>query len=176
LINGSSKLKLTDVAPLEKWIVLEKEIVAKTGLDASVFDLDGIRITEFKNWANRLCPVIKASDRGQSFICAVAHMNIASLAKQSKTTMIEECDAGLMKLVVPIFVNNLFLGAVGACGLCLDQGEVDGFMIHKTIGLDETEIERLSDDIGTISSKRAAELGQFIEERVAKIIADYNNI
>ena len=166
-------MELTDILPLEKWVELEKEIVEQTGLDASVFNTDGIRITEYKNWANRLCPVVKASDRGQSFICAVAHMNIASLAKQRKAVAIEECDAGLVKLVVPIFVDDIFLGSVGACGLRLDDGEVDAFMIHKTIGMDESEIEDLAEDIGSIPSAQANKLGQFIKAKLGQIISDY---
>ena len=49
-------MKLTDLAPMERWIELEQEINARTGLDANVFNPKGYRISEIKNWANRLCP------------------------------------------------------------------------------------------------------------------------
>ena len=81
----------------------------------NVFDTKGYRISELKNWANRLCPEIKATDKGQSFICAPAHMNIATLAMRSRQTVVEECDAGMLKLVVPIFANDEYIGAFGAC-------------------------------------------------------------
>ena len=66
-------MKLTDLAALDKWIALEKDIHQKSGLDVNVFDTKGYRISDFKHWANRLCPEIKATDKGQSFICAPAH-------------------------------------------------------------------------------------------------------
>lgn len=168
-------MELTDLLPLEQWKALEKEITVRSGLDANVFNTDGVRITDYKNWANRLCPAIKATDKGQSYICAVAHMNLSSQAKQTQKSVIEECDAGLVKIIVPIFVKNLFLGTVGACGFLLDNGEVDPFLINMTIGMDEKEIERLSEDIGTISSENAQSLILHIEENITKIIRNFEN-
>ncbi len=145
-------MKLTDILPVEKWLELEKDIHERSGLASNVFNVEGIRVTDYKVWVNRLCPVVKAHDSGQSFICAVAHMNIADMAKNSKETVIEECDAGFLKLVVPIFVKGEFLGAVGACGLLLDDGDVDSFMVNRTIEIGEEKIEELLDDIKRISS------------------------
>jgi ligand-binding sensor protein len=166
-------MELTDLLTLEQWKAFEKEITGRSGLDANVFNTDGVRITDHKNWANRLCPAIKATDKGQSYICAVAHMNLASQAKHTQKSIIEECDAGLVKIIVPIFVNDMFLGAVGACGCLLDDGEVDPFLINMTIGMDEEEIEKLSDDISTISSEKAQSLILYIEDQISKIIREF---
>ncbi len=166
-------MELTDILPAEKWLELEKEIHERSGLASNVFNVQGIRITDYKVWVNRLCPVVKANDNGQSFICAVAHMNIADMAKNSKETVIEECDAGLLKLVVPIFVKGEFLGAVGACGLLLDDGDVDSFMVNRTIEIGEENIEGLSDDIKRVSTEDVEALGEYITERLKKITDDF---
>ena len=57
-------MNLIDILPIENWIELEKEINKRSGLNASVFNADGIRIADFKKWANRLCPVVKANESG----------------------------------------------------------------------------------------------------------------
>ena len=165
-------MKLTDLAPVEKWIELEKDIHQKSGLDVNVFDTKGYRISEFKNWANRLCPEIKATDKGQSFICAPAHMNIAVLAMRSKKPVIEECDAGMLKLVVPIFLNDEYIGAVGACGFLLDDGEVDSFLVYKMTDINEDKVERLAQDVKTITIEKVEMLAQYITEQLAKITAN----
>jgi len=165
-------MKLTDLAPLEKWIVLEKDIHKKSGLDVNVFDTKGYRISEFKNWANRLCPEIKATDKGQSFICAPAHMNIATSAMRSKQPVIEECDAGMLKLVVPIIVNDEYVGAVGACGFLLDDGEVDSFLVNKMTDINEDKVERLAEGIDSITTEKAEILAQYIEDQIAAIVAN----
>ncbi|MFZ0485223.1 MAG: PocR ligand-binding domain-containing protein [Desulfobacterales bacterium] len=167
-------MELTDLLPLEKWKEFEKEINRRSGLDANIFNIDGIRITDYKNWVNRLCPAIKATDKGQSYICAVAHMNLAIQAKQTQKSLVEECDAGLVKIIVPIFVKDEFLGAVGACGLLLDDGEVDPFLVNMTTGIDEEDIERLSADIETISTEKARIVVSYIEEEIGKIISKFD--
>jgi len=159
-------MQLTELQPIEKWIELEKEIHARTGLDASVFDPDGIRITGNKNWANKLCPVIKANPRGQTFICSAAHQNIAVQAEKTKKPVIEECDAGMLKIVMPVFLKDQFIGAVGGCGLLLgDEGEIETFLLGKTIDMDESDLEALANGVGAISTAEA--------ERICDFIADY---
>ncbi len=165
-------MKLTDIAQLETWIALEKDIHKKSGLDVNVFDTKGYRISEFKNWANRLCPEIKATDKGQSFICAPAHMNIATLAMRSKQPVIEECDAGMLKLVVPIILNDEYIGAVGACGFLLDDGEVDSFLVNKMTDINEDRVERLSEGIDSITTEKAEILAQYIVSQIAGIVTN----
>jgi len=167
-------MELTDLLPLEKWKEFEKEITRRSGLDANIFNIDGIRITDYKNWANRLCPAIKATDKGQSYICAVAHMNLSAQAKQTQKSLVEECDAGLVKIIVPIFVKDAFLGAVGACGSLLDDGEVDSFLVNMTTGINEDDIERLSADIETMSTEKAGTVISYIEEEIGKIISKFD--
>lgn len=165
-------MKLTNLQPLEKWIELEKEIYNRSGLDASVFNTDGIRITGFKKWANQLCPVIKANPKGQTFICSTAHQNVAAMAAKTKKPVIEECDAGMLKLVVPIVWDDQFIGAVGGCGLLLEEeGEIETFLLGKTLDMDEDELEKLAGGIGPLSREQAEAICEYIMEQVQQIIA-----
>ena len=164
-------MELTDLLPLEKWAELENEIHTRSGLESNVFNTEGIRITDNKVWVNRLCPAIKATDKGQAFICAVAHMNLANQAMQTRQPVVEECDAGLVKIVVPIFIDGQFLGAVGACGLLLNDGEVDAFLINKVTGIEEETAEKLAESIGAISSEAAQDLARFVSERIDQIVS-----
>ena len=165
-------MELTDLLPLEKWAELENEIHARSGLESNVFNTDGIRITDNKVWVNRLCPAIKATDKGQAFICAVAHMNLANQARDEKQAVIEECDAGLMKIVVPIIIDGEFIGAIGACGLLPAEGEVDSFLINKITEIDEDAVEELSENLAVIEKNAAEEVAQFIWEKIQTIVAE----
>jgi ligand-binding sensor protein len=168
-------MELTDLAPLATWRELEQEINKRSGMNASVFNADGIRITNFVKWSNNLCPVIKGNEKGQNYICAVAHQYIAAQAAKSHAPVIETCDAGMMKLVVPIFVNGDFLGVAGGCG-CLEKTErIDTFMIAKTTGLDEEKLVKLSEDIPLMSRDEAANHVGFIENEIDRILSAYEN-
>jgi ligand-binding sensor protein len=163
-------MQLTDIAPVKSWVELEMEINRRSGLDANVFNTKGYRISDLKNWANKLCPEIKATDKGQSFICAPAHMNLAVQAMKTKKAVIEECDAGLVKIVVPIFVDGDFVGAVGACGFLLDDGEVDSFLVNKMTDIEEDKIEGLAKGIPSITTEKAESITTFISEQIEKIV------
>jgi ligand-binding sensor protein len=166
-------MELTDLLSLDDWTKIEKEINLRSQLDASVFDINGFRITGFKKWANRLCPVVKASNKGQSFICAVAHMNIAGVAKNHRQPVIEECDAGLVKVCVPIFVRGNYIGAVCGCGMLMDEGEVDTFLINKVTGIDEENLKELSSDVLHISSEKINTIVDFMSETITGIIKNF---
>jgi ligand-binding sensor protein len=163
-------MKLTDIAPLERWMELENDINARSGMDANVFDTKGYRISPQKHWANELCPAIKDTDKGQSFICAPAHMNIAAQAMHSGETVIEECDAGMIKLVVPIFSGGEFVGAVGACGLRFEDSEIDAFLVNKMTDIAEERVESLAESVPSIARAKAEELGRYIRERIDEIL------
>jgi ligand-binding sensor protein len=162
-------MKLTDILPLEKWVELEKEIHRRSGLNSNVFDVNGIRISDFQKWPNNLCPAIKATDKGQSFICAVAHMNIAAQAKQTGEAVIEECDAGLFKVVYPIILKGEFIGAVGGCGLLLDDGEPDTFFINKVTDIKEEKLDELSAGIERRSRAEMEKLASFMKDEIDNI-------
>lgn len=166
-------MELVDLCPLETWAELETTIYERSGLNPAVYNIEGVRINGNLRFPNKLCPEIKAIAKGQTFICATAHMNLANMAKRSGEPVIEECDAGMLKLVVPIIVEGTYIGSVGGCGKLLDDGEVDTFLINKMTDIEEERIEQLSENIPAISSAQAEALADFIKTKVDRIIADY---
>ncbi len=164
-------MKLTDIQPLEKWAALEAAIRERSGLRARVYDVEGVGITDKSAHANELCPAIRSTAKGLTFICAVAHQNLAAMARNSREPVVEECDAGLIKVVVPIFVEDEFLGAAGGCGLLTEDGEVDDFMINKTTELPEARIAELAAEVGTISTGELEDLTAFISAEVQRLVA-----
>jgi ligand-binding sensor protein len=169
----SKDMQLTDICPLSTWETLENEIFTRFKFQGSVFNTDGIRITDVKNWSNQLCPAIKSTEKGQSYICSVAHMNMTAMVKNSETPAVEECDAGFTKVVVPIFANDEFLGVAGGCGLILEENEVDTFAVTKIADIPENEVTPLAKDLPTISQKTLDEAVAFIQDQVDELVTAY---
>jgi len=168
-------MELTDVAPLETWGELEQEINKRSGLNASVFNADGIRITNFVKWANHLCPAIKGNAKGQSYICSVAHQNLAAQSAKTHEPVIETCDAGMMKLVVPIFVNDEFLGVAGGCGCLEKTEEIDTFLINKTTGINEEDLVNLAEDIPLMTRDEAEASAAYIKNEIERLLKTNGN-
>ncbi|MEH0019781.1 MAG: PocR ligand-binding domain-containing protein [Desulfobacter sp.] len=167
-------MELTDICPLSRWEALENDIYDKFNFQGSVFNPHGIRITQVKNWSNTLCPAIKATEKGQSYICSVAHMNMTAIAKNTRAAVVEECDAGFSKIVVPIFYRDAFLGVAGGCGLIAEDGEADAFAVAKIAGLDESRVAELSRDLPLASREQIAAAETFVRDQVSQIISNHD--
>jgi len=167
---NTEKVKLSDLLPIEKWAELEEEVYRRFGLDASVYRLTGVSLTEYKQWVNPLCPVIKGNKKGLSFICAVVNQYMAQEVSQTRKPMITECDAGLSRIAIPIFVGDAFIGTFGACGKLLDENEVESFLISKTTGIDSEKIESLSSDVGRMTTEEAENAARWMETRIQEIV------
>ena len=166
-------MDLTDILPLEKWVEIEKELNRQSGFNAAVYDAQGMRITDFKKWSNRLCPAIRETQKGLQSICSVAHQNVAARVVKTRETVIDECDAGLMKFAVPIIVDDELIGVAGGCGKLRGEGKVDAYLVHRTADLDEKFVEGLASDIETIDEDRLTSVINCVEEEVAEIIEEY---
>ena len=162
-------MEMTDLLSKEEWKDLEEEFHRKTGLDTNVYDSHGFTFTGQKQWANKICPVIKARPESLQAVCSVAHQNLAHQARTLGKTVIEECDIGLLKICVPVIVNGQFLGAVGGCGHLLEGSEVDTFLVHKLTGRDESEVEELAFDLKTVSDSQARSVASEMEKRVREL-------
>jgi ligand-binding sensor protein len=165
-------MELTDLLSGEAWARFEKELYDRFHLSCTVYDTSGFSITGKQNWCNKLCPAIEANKESLAAICAPANQNFMAIAKQTKKAVIEECDAGLLKITVPIFAGDEFLGTAGGCGVLLEGGEVEDFIIQKTAGLDEEEIESLCRDMETMTEEEAGKVAAAILERIAEIVTE----
>ena len=100
-------------------------------------------------------------------------MNIANMAQATGKPAIEECDAGMLKLAVPIFVNEAFIGTVSGCGLLLDDGEIDTYLVSKVTEMEEAPLKELAVGIPAMSMEKARSISRYIQERVDQIVAAF---
>jgi ligand-binding sensor protein len=87
-------------------------------------------------------------------------------AKRLLRPIVDYCDAGLSRMVVPIVRDGRLIGQLTACGGAPEAEEMDLFLIAKQAGITEAEAEALAaytpvvseDEVRTIASKTFAEL------------------
>ncbi|HSO60250.1 MAG TPA: PocR ligand-binding domain-containing protein [Desulfobacterales bacterium] len=164
-------MELTEILPVEGWMQFEKELFDRFNINATVYSTSGISVTGKPIWCNPLCPVIKANQESLELICKVGNQNFMAQAKKSKEFIIGECDAGLIKIAVPILVNGEFLGTAGGCGRLPAGGEAETFIIEKTTGLNEEAIAELCRGLEPISEGEARQAAEFIKARLAQHVA-----
>ena len=128
-------MELTEILSKEEWAVFEKELFDRFQINCTVYTSDGVGVTGKPNWCNRLFPEIKSNKDSLAAICAPRNQNFMGQAKQTRQPVIDECDAGMMKIAVPIFSIDKFLGTACVCWLLPAGGKVESFMIEKNCRL-----------------------------------------
>lgn len=160
---------MTDLLTKDQWLDLEMTLHTDWNVNACAYNADGMTFTGFKNFVNPLCAEIKSHPEGIQAICSVAHQHMAKLAKASGKTVIEQCDAGLLKICTPVFHDGEFVGIVGGCGRVPEDAEVDTFTIHKAIGVPLDTVEELAKEVPVITMQKARDMAVFLEDFVSKI-------
>jgi ligand-binding sensor protein len=155
---------------LAEWRRFEEALHRETGLNACAFDPEGVRITDFVGWANPLCPIIKGDPSAARAICAVAHQEIAREARRTRQPVVAECDAGMVKICVPIFVGEEFVGIAGGCGWLRASGEVETFHVTCVTGLSEERVRELAAEIPRFPSGGARAAADVIRRQVAEVL------
>ena len=161
-------MELTDIATLEEWKEFEKDLHDRFQMNCTVYNKSGVGVTGKPTWCNSLCPQIKGNQDSLSAICAPGNQNFMAQARQTKKPVIGECDAGLMKIAVPVFNNGEFQGTAGGCGRLPEGGEVETFIIENTLGLEKKEIVDLCSGLETMTKEQAEEMAGYIEQWIAR--------
>ena len=161
-------MKLTDLAPEEKWRELQDELRDKFGLNADIEDGEGKRLFG-TSWGNDLCRAVRDDQKGFSSICVTAGQMFTHLLKQGEPFS-EECDAGMMRVAVPVKRDGEVIGSVGGCGLMPTDGEIDPFTIGIMSDISEETVEKLSPDVHVADEDRVREIQAYIQKRVDEII------
>lgn len=163
-------MKLTDIAPLETWREMVKEIYEKFGVNCGVLDIDNVVVQPPVGWANKACPLIKGNENSR-VICASAQQELSGKAKNIKKTVVGKCDVGFTKFVTPIFYNDEFLGTTGGCGVLLKSDKLENFYISKILNISEKEAKELIKDVKIISNDDLEKNVGFLEETLLKIMS-----
>lgn len=152
-----------------QWLAVGRELHDRFGLNPSINDAQGHPLATNDHWANALCPAIRGSNQGFSPVCISAGEHFAKLLRTSGKPVVEECGAGMLRIAVPVFVNQEFVGSLGGCGKVCDGGDVDEFMIRKVTGLELEQIRTRAASVASITWGETDEIVEFLEEKVRSL-------
>ena len=138
-------MELTDIMPLESWQSIADQIHEKFGFNGTVYKKDNFILAKSDGWANKVCPAIKAGD--SVVVCSSAQQRLSKIAQERKDCVVDECDAGFIKFLMPLYVSNEFAGLIGGCGCLAEKTELDAFHLSKLL-----KQQDISDIIGTAKS------------------------
>lgn len=167
-------MKLTEIAPRENWVVFERAFNERSGLNCCSIDKEGMRVTAYKAWANRLCPLIRGSAKSARIICEDQVAAVLERAKKGEGPEVIPCKAGLVRVFVPVCVGKKLIGVFGGCGQLPKNGKVDAIVVSSATGFGKKKIAALRQGIGHISPGEIAALVHHLEGEVQEFIFQMN--
>lgn len=161
-------MELTDIMPIEKWKQLVEDINTRFGFNGTAYYINNTILVKSDGWANKLCPAMKAGE--SRIVCATAQQRLSQKAQEEKVAVIEECDAGLTKFVIPVFADNEFVGMIGGCGCLSGDTEVDSFHMSKLLKKEEEEIKDLLNTVQHSSQERLKETIKYVQGQIEEAL------
>jgi ligand-binding sensor protein len=159
------KLSVYDLHSREIWQELLDEMQSSLGLPASLVGPDNI-ILQSSGERNELCQEIRGREKALPVICGQSQQFMAKLAQSQKNFVLELCEAGMAKLVVPVFRDQEYLGTVTACGCLLPGTEIERYLIEKTADIDENTIAETAAKVPIVRKEKIQNLAEDLYRRL----------
>lgn len=160
-------LVLKDTTDID-WQHFEALLHELFNVNAVALAADGTRMTTGDiRWANRLCALIKANAYSAEKICDRLLSILIHAVKAKKALAVDECAAGMNKIVVPIIRNDAISGFVNICGRPFSNADriYTGY-IQETTGADAEDVRELLPTLSPISPRTFKEMKNFITSYV----------
>jgi ligand-binding sensor protein len=108
-------MKLQDIFSVEEWDTVLGSFRTVVGIAPITFDATGSPVTS-PCFTCEACRMIKSTPEGAKR-CKAGHIKMVAEAKESRKAMVKFCHAKFLKVTIPIFYGDEFLGITGGCNI-----------------------------------------------------------
>jgi len=136
----------------EEWETILRGIAKKTRMTVTLTDENGGHILHTQGTRCPLCSRIREKKEALTFICSQCNTAMLEEAKQLLEPVIDFCDAGLTRMVVPIVRRGELIGQITACGGAAQGEEIDLYLVARQVGISEEEAETLAASTPAVST------------------------
>lgn len=162
---------LSGIMPDEKWMGILKELSRELGMAASLVDANGNILMHVGDYTD-VCIRVRRRPESISFVCGQTSQALMKQAEKTRRPVVEPCQIGLCKLVIPLFKRGEFLGAIAACSRALSGEELDPFMVARELGISEEEASEILSSIPTIEEELVVQSGERWYRRVLEWLSE----
>ena len=164
-------MTMLDLMPVQDWLALERELFDQFHINAQAVDASGKPVTPTRLWCNRLCQAVRENPEGALAICAPSGQEFTRRIREERRPILDECELGLAKVLVPVIVNGELVGGLGGCGPLPQGQEPETFLAQASLGLTEDQTAALARTVPVVPRERLETMRDAIAARVAAIVA-----
>lgn len=154
-----------DLVPQERWAELLGELSQELGMVATLVDSQGKILVHVGDYTD-VCIRVRNRPESLTFICGQTSQALMKQAEKTGQPVVELCQIGLCKMIIPLFREKALLGAVAACSRALAGEDLDPFMVAQELGISEKEAEELLSSAPQIHEEKLWEAARKWIERI----------
>ncbi len=139
-----------ELKPEAEWHAILDRLFAETTMAACLSNGKG-EVLFCRGERFPLCAAIKGTPTAATYICGQTNTAMLAVVKRTLRPAIDLCEAGLLRMVIPIVRDGALVGQVFACGLAAEGEELDPFMVAKQLGVGEERVTELASATRAIS-------------------------
>jgi len=135
------QMRLLDLYSVEEWDRLLGSFKTVMGIAPITIDGAGNPVTS-ACFTCEACRMIKSTPEGAKR-CKEGHQQMVAEAKASRKALVKACHAKFLKVTIPIFNGDEFLGITGGCNVLPENEKVDDEFFHRLaaeIGVDGEQL------------------------------------
>ena len=152
-------MNMYDIRSKEEWQKMLDSVHKEIGMLSAITDKENA-VLQVSGQRNPLCSKIRSFKESLAFICSQAQQSMAQKTKEKKRPVIDACDAGMSKFVIPVFYQSDFVGTLTACGACIAGTELETFVIENATKTNRQDIEKLIQQVPQCDGEKMAEVVQ----------------
>ncbi len=142
-------MSVYDLKTEEAWQEILDTAARRFDMPAALMDENNV-ILQQSGTRNALCRAIREGRESKPLICGQSQQYMAEVAWKTEKPVIDSCEAGLAKVVLPLFHEGRRAGTLTACGLCGRGEEVEDFLVQKSTGLDDEALSELKSGVRSV--------------------------
>jgi len=146
-------MSVYDIKSKEEWQKILDDVCEESGMPAALVDKKSV-VLQVSGERNPLCSEIRSNNESLAFICGQTQQFMVKKAKSTQKPVIDACEAGMIKFLIPLFLDTDFIGSITVCGSCAPGEEIETFAIAKSTKMNEKEIMPLVKKVPEVDQEK----------------------
>jgi len=160
-------MSVYDIKSKEEWQKILDDLCEESGMPTALVDKKSV-VLQDSGERNPLCLKIRSNNESLAFICGQTQQFMVKKAKSTQKPVIDPCEAGMLKLLIPLFLDNEFVGSITVCGSCAPGEEIETFAIAQSTKMNEDEIRPLVKQLCEVDQEKVTGVAQRLFQEIQK--------
>lgn len=143
----------------EQWDELLEELASDSLMTAALLDAEG-SILRTHGRRNALCKMIRREGESMSAVCSQTSTSMLGMVRLTLAPVIEECEAGMLRVVIPVVRGGVLAYQVALCGRLAHGGRIESFLLSRLMRVGEDDVTDLARSVTLVARKYLRDLAE----------------